>query len=76
MADICSVCNKEVQGGFEVYERTLKNGTPMVVIDGTPDRNFNVCDLCNETVCFECSEEPESGYCNRCLHKVSVAVEE
>ena len=70
MADICSVCNKEVQGGFEVYERTLKDGTPMVVIDGTPDRNFNVCDLCNETVCFECSEEPESGYCNRCLHKV------
>jgi hypothetical protein len=48
----------------------------MVVIDGTPDRNFNVCDLCNETVCFECSEEPESGYCNRCLHKVSVAAEE
>jgi hypothetical protein len=61
MADICSVCNKEVQGGFEVYERTLKDGTPMVVIDGTPDRNFNVCDLCNETVCFKCSEEPESG---------------
>jgi hypothetical protein len=74
--EICSVCLKGVQGGFEVYERTRKDGTPLIVIDTTPDRNYNVCDMCNEIVCFACSEEPESGYCNRCLHRARERVEE
>jgi uncharacterized paraquat-inducible protein A len=70
MADICSSCGKEVRGGFDVYERTLKDGTPMVVVDTTPDRNFNVCDSCNILVCFHCSEHPDSGYCNTCYAKI------
>ena len=76
MAEICSVCKKECRGGFEVYERTRKDGTAMVVIDTTPDRNYNVCDYCNEIVCFMCSEEPESGLCNKCLRRVRETVEE
>ncbi len=42
----------------------------MVVIDGTPDRDFNVCDLCNVTICFDCSIDKDSGYCNACHAKV------
>src|SRR5579872_3136352 len=55
MGEICSVCGKECRGGFEVYERTLRDGTPEIVIDTTPDRNFNVCDACNVVTCFTCS---------------------
>lgn len=70
MADICSVCMREVQGGFEVYERTMRDGTPMIAIDTTPDRNYNVCDLCNRVVHFVCSRDPDSGYCDSCLDKL------
>lgn len=66
-ADICTVCHEETRGGFEVYERTREDGVPMIVIESTPDRNFNVCDGCNDAICFRCSARPESGYCNRCL---------
>jgi hypothetical protein len=67
--EICSVCLKECRGGFEVYERSTKEEMH-IVIDSTPDRNFNVCDLCNITICFDCSEDWDSGYCNKCLHRV------
>jgi hypothetical protein len=70
MADICEVCLREVRGGFEVHERTLKDGTPMVVIDGTPDRNFIVCDLCNKLVCFGCGGSPDTGYCFECQQRI------
>jgi hypothetical protein len=67
MADICYVCYGEVRGGFEVSERTLPDGTPVISIDGTPDRDYNDCDACNITVHFACSRKPETGYCDRCL---------
>jgi hypothetical protein len=68
--DICEVCGEEVRGGFEVYERPEKN---LIVVDSTPDRNFNICDLCNKCVCFRCSKNPDSGYCNECLARLSTA---
>ncbi len=70
MADICYVCGQEVQGGFEVHERTMRDGTPVIAIDATPDRNYNVCDFCNIVVHFACSRDPESGYCDPCLDKL------
>jgi hypothetical protein len=64
--EICSVCGKRCAGGFEVYDR-VESGVPVIVIDGTPDCNFNVCDWCNKTVCFDCSDDRDSGLCNECL---------
>lgn len=65
--EICTVCHNEVRGGFEVREGMIEDGTPVIAIEGTLDRNFNVCDACNDVICFHCSTEPESGLCNRCL---------
>jgi hypothetical protein len=70
MGEICVVCGKECRGGFEVYERQLADGTPEIIIDSTPDRNFNVCDLCNVVTCFACSVNADSGYCNDCFKKL------
>ena len=70
MGETCTVCGKECRGGFEVRDWIRKDGTPVVAIDTTPDRNFNVCDLCNTVVCFDCSLNRDSGYCNDCYRKV------
>lgn len=72
-AEICTVCHEPTTGGFDVYERTREDGVPMIVIDSTPDRNFNVCDSCNDVVCFRCSAHPDSGYCNRCFERLDGA---
>jgi hypothetical protein len=69
MGEICTVCKKECRGGFEVYDRTLTDGTFEIIVDSTPDRNFNVCDACNATICFACSLDPDSGYCNDCYRR-------
>jgi len=66
MGEICTECGKECRGGFEVYSRELADGTPEIVVDSTPDRNFNVCDACNRVTCFTCSIDADSGYCNDC----------
>ena len=66
MADICAVCHKEVRGGFEVYTKEKANGFH-IVVDSTPDRDFNACDSCNKTVHFRCCGYPESGYCDACI---------
>jgi len=68
--EICEICGEATRGGFENYERVAKDGTPVFVIDSTPDRDFNVCDLCNKVVHFRCSMHPETGYCDACLEKV------
>lgn len=68
--DRCIVCGKGTKGGFEVSDRVRKDGTFMVIIDTTPDRDFNVCDLCNDVVHFHCSSHPGTGYCDKCLDKI------
>ncbi len=72
MADLCTKCGNEVRGDSEVYERTLPDGTFGIVIDSTPDRNFNLCDACNATVRFKCSTWPDSGYCDDCFKEYHV----
>jgi hypothetical protein len=70
--EYCTVCSREVHGGFEVssQESTGPDQPFMVIIEGTLDRDFNVCDLCNDTICFDCSIDKDSGYCNDCYAKV------
>ena len=68
--DICYVCGKGTRGGFVNFESEMSDGTPIIGIDTTPDRDFNVCDLCNITVHFRCSTHPDSGYCDPCYDKV------
>lgn len=69
--EVCSVCQKSVQGGFTVRESEPENGELFVIlVEGTPDRDFNDCDLCNVRVHFRCSRHPASGYCDRCYEKV------
>ena len=69
MPDLCEVCSKPVRGGFDVYEQEDWDGTPMIVVDSTPDRDYNVCDLCNKIVHFRCSAFPDDGYCDECYDK-------
>jgi hypothetical protein len=72
----CIACKQSVRGGFEVFSRKLRNGTPLIVVDSTPDRDHNVCDLCNRTVHFHCSAYPDSGYCDDCYAKVERATQQ
>jgi hypothetical protein len=66
--DLCSVCSKPVKGGFDVTEGTRGEEFTIEIV-GTPDRDFNVCDACNDIVHFKCSKHPETGYCDRCFEK-------
>jgi hypothetical protein len=74
-AEICSVCEQPVQGGFEVF-RYSRLGVPRIEIESTPDRNFNVCDWCDKMVCFRCSDHPDSGFCNDCYRIMSVSIDD
>ena len=69
----CTVCTQPVNGGFEVYGRQMRDGTPVIALHSTSDRDHNVCDLCNRPVHFRCSQHPNSGYCNDCHDKVQHA---
>jgi len=55
-----------VTGGFDVIESD-RGDEFIIAIVPTPDRDFNVCDGCNEIVHFKCSLHPETGYCDRCF---------
>jgi len=65
--EICTVCRKTTRGGFQLQTSTDKSGMPVIAVIPTPDRDFNVCDFCNEVVHFRCSERPDSGCCNACF---------
>jgi hypothetical protein len=69
--DVCSVCKKSVKGGFGVIEEDAGDGFT-IEISATPDRDFNVCDACNDVVHFACSRHPETGYCDRCFEKYNL----
>ena len=66
--DVCSGCKKPVKGGFDVVEGEGDEGFTIAIV-ATPDRDFNVCDGCNEVVHFACSHHPATGYCDRCFEK-------
>jgi len=67
-SEICTICGESTRGGFAVLPQPWPNDgdTLLIAIDSTPDRDFNVCDLCNDVVHFRCSKHPESGYCDKC----------
>ena len=68
--EVCSVCEKPVAGGFTVQESESSDGEQFIIkIEGTPDRDFNVCDACNDMVHYRCSKHPKTGYCDRCFEK-------
>ena len=65
----CSRCGNELAGHLLVSDGELGDGTPVVRIDSTPDRNWIVCDSCNVLLCHNCCRHPESGYCDACIAK-------
>jgi hypothetical protein len=67
-ADACAVCNGPVKGGFETLSY-LRLGIPVTEVTSTPDRNFNLCSLCGTTICWACSQHPDSGCCNECYRQ-------
>jgi hypothetical protein len=59
-----------VVGGFTIRDSEPEDGGPFIIaIASTADRDFNVCDACNDVVHFGCSKHPKSGYCDRCFEK-------
>ena len=68
---ICVVCKEPCRGGFDVWSKERKDGTFLIAVDSTPDRDFNVCDSCNDAVHFRCSKDPDTGYCDKCLGRIN-----
>lgn len=68
----CELCGRDLVGLLEVSESELLDGTPVVRVDSTPDRNWIVCDSCNRLLCHGCCKYPESGYCDRCIEKYNL----
>jgi hypothetical protein len=68
--DVCSICSEPVVGGYTVRASEAADAGPFAIeIVGTPDRDFNDCDVCNTRVHFRCSKHPETGYCDPCFLK-------
>ena len=64
----CSICSVEVQGDIFVSEDEV-NGTCIIRMEATPNRDWIACDACNALVCNCCCTYPESGYCDGCIAK-------
>ena len=62
----CPKCHKQLTGTIEVSS-AIVGGISMVVMEETPDRNWILCDFCNQTICKSCCVMPDSGYCNSCF---------
>lgn len=69
----CSICRREVTGRIDVREYELNDGTPVVSMDSSPDRDWILCDSCNALVCHDCCRHPQSGYCDACIEKYHLA---
>jgi len=65
----CEQCGRKLRGSLIQYDGKLTDGTPVTVIDATPDRDWIVCDSCNILLCHNCCRHPESGYCDSCIEK-------
>ncbi len=62
----CQLCGKDVMGDVFVSEDEV-NGTCIIRMESSPDRDWIACDSCNTLVCHDCCQYPESGYCNACI---------
>ena len=67
--EICEKCGTEVHGGFDVSSGEGLDGTFVVRVEGTPDRDYIVCDACDSQWCFGCCSLPDSGFCDDCLEE-------
>lgn len=65
----CELCGREVQGEIVVGERELTDGTPVITMNSTANRDWICCDSCNALVCHPCCHYPDSGYCDVCIEK-------
>jgi hypothetical protein len=65
----CELCGRKVEGDVVVRSEELPDGTWVVSMQSTPDRDWICCDSCNLLVCHECCAYPESGYCDGCIKK-------
>ena len=63
----CEQCGAKVHGDFIVTESESSDGSFRISIDGTPDRDFIVCDGCNALLCRNCAHYWQTGYCDNCL---------
>ena len=68
----CEICRREVSGELVVRNGELENGTPVISVEATPDRDWICCDSCNVVVCNQCCKHPESGYCDSCIEKYNL----
>ena len=64
----CSACSVEVTGEIYVSEDEI-NGTCIIRMEASADRDWIACDSCNVIVCHNCATYPESGYCDGCITK-------
>jgi hypothetical protein len=62
----CPKCSKQLVGAIEVNSAVI-GGISMIVMEETPDRNWILCDFCNQTICKNCCVMPDSGYCDKCF---------
>ena len=67
----CPKCRKELTGTIEVNS-AIVDGINIVVMEETSDRNWILCDFCNQTICKSCCLSPNSGYCNACLIEIEI----
>ena len=68
----CKICGQEVTGDLFVQDSALADGTPVVAILSTPDRDWICCDSCNTVVCHACCKYHQSGYCDSCVEKYNL----
>jgi hypothetical protein len=65
----CELCGRKVRGDLEVSDGQLPDGTGIVLITSTPDRDWIMCDSCGRLVCHDCCEHPKTGFCDGCIAK-------
>jgi len=68
----CQLCGREVTGRIDVHAFALRDGTPVISMDSTPDRDWICCDSCNAILCHNCCKYPQSGYCDGCIEKYNL----
>jgi hypothetical protein len=69
--ETCPKCQKELVGAIEVSSGNV-GGIGVVVMQETSDRNWILCDSCNQTICKSCCIMPDSGYCDNCFFKLKI----
>lgn len=56
----CPKCKRQLTGAIET-SASVVGGIQFVVTEETPDRNWIICDSCNQTVCKSCCVMPTTS---------------